>query len=107
MDGWIPFFEAMMLVCFGAGWPFAVLKTWKTKSGRGKSLLFLILILSGYVCGILFKILGETNLVLLLYISNGSFVLTEFILVLVYRARERKGEPPRPSPAWLTDTKVS
>ena len=35
-------FEAGMLICFGASWPFAVMKTYKTKSVKGKSRLFLL-----------------------------------------------------------------
>ena len=39
------FFEAGMLICFGASWPFAVAKTYKSKSVKGKSRLFLSLII--------------------------------------------------------------
>jgi hypothetical protein len=50
-------FEAAMLVCFGASWPVSILKTWRARTVRGKSLIFLLLILVGYISGILAKCL--------------------------------------------------
>ena len=50
-------FEAGMLLCFGASWPAAVLKTYRTKNVEGKSLVFLSLILIGYICGMINKVL--------------------------------------------------
>ncbi len=41
-----------MLVCFGASWPFSIAKTLRTKVVRGKSPVFLSLIMIGYVAGI-------------------------------------------------------
>ena len=29
--------EAIILCCFGASWPFAVLRTWRTKNSKSKS----------------------------------------------------------------------
>ena len=42
-------YEAVMLVCFGTSWPFALLKTIRVKNPTGKSLLFMYLILIGYI----------------------------------------------------------
>ena len=53
------YFEIAMILCFGASWPFNVVKSYKTRTTKGKSLLFLILILVGYVFGILCKFLNE------------------------------------------------
>ena len=44
--------EAAMLVCFGASWPFSILKAVRTRVVRGKSPVFLSLILAGYVAGV-------------------------------------------------------
>lgn len=51
-------YEAVMLICFGASWPLALLKTIHVKNPTGKSLLFMYLILIGYISGILNKIPG-------------------------------------------------
>ena len=82
------FFEAGMLICFGASWPFAVMKTYKTKNVKGKSRLFLTLIILGYICGIINKILNSVDIVLWLYVINLLLVSTDLILCLKYRNKE-------------------
>lgn len=78
-------FEIVMLVCFGASWPFAVAKTYKTKNVKGKSILFLSLILIGYVFGILHKIFNNYDAVIYLYLLNGIMVLADIILYFRYK----------------------
>ncbi|OGI22621.1 MAG: hypothetical protein A2287_07990 [Candidatus Melainabacteria bacterium RIFOXYA12_FULL_32_12] len=80
-------FEAGMLICFGASWPFAVIKTYKTKNVKGHSKAFLFLLLSGYIFGILHKIFFNLDLVIIFYLINTSFVLTE--LFLYYRYKDK------------------
>ena len=81
-------FEALMLICFGASWPFAVMKTFKTKSVKGKSRLFLSLIIIGYVCGMINKILNTVDIVFWLYVINLLLVSTDLVLCLKYRKLE-------------------
>ena len=78
-------FEAIMLFCFGASWPFAVLKTYQSKRVEGKSASSLILILIGYVAGIVHKLLHNVNWVILLYAANAILVLTDLLLLMYYR----------------------
>ena len=52
-------FEAIMMLCFGASWPFQVAKTYKTKNVEGKSILFLWLVMIGYISGMVHKILNN------------------------------------------------
>ncbi len=82
------FFEAGMLICFGASWPFAVIKTYKTKNVKGKSILFLTLIILGYLCGIINKILNSVDIVFWLYVINLLLVSTDFVFCLMYRNNE-------------------
>ena len=63
-------FEIIMLVCFGASWPFALYKTYKTKQVKGKSLRFLFLVIIGYFAGILHKIFYHYDIVIFLYFIN-------------------------------------
>jgi len=79
-------FEALMLICFGASWPFALAKTYKTKSIKGKSKLFAWLIILGYICGIIHKILYNYDIVLYLYLLN--LILVAWDLALVYKYRK-------------------
>ena len=85
-------FEIVMLVCFGASWPFSVYRTYRSKSSHGKSLCFLTLVLIGYVSGSLHKILFNYDNVTYLYIFNGLLVLTDLILSARYRLRTT-GQP--------------
>ena len=79
------FFEAGMLICFGASWPFAVRKTFKTKSVKGKSKLFLMLIILGYIFGMINKILNSMDIVFLLYVVNLLLVSTDFYFCILYK----------------------
>ena len=83
-------FEIIMLLCFGASWPFSVYKTWKTKTSKGKSLVFLYLVLIGYISGCIHKIFYHPDAVLYLYVFNGLIVLTDLILCYRYRKKVRR-----------------
>lgn len=48
--------EMLMLVCFGLSWPISVYKTLKAHNANGKSCTFGLIIIFGYLCGILSKI---------------------------------------------------
>ncbi len=82
-------FEIIMLVCFGASWPFSIYKTLHTKTAQGKSLLFLLLVLIGYVGGIIHKLIYSYDVVTYLYVLNFLLVLTDLLLTLRY---QRRGE---------------
>ena len=49
--------EIIMIVSFGVSWPFNVMKSYKARTTKGKSLLFLVLIFSGYIVGIGSKVI--------------------------------------------------
>ena len=83
-------FEAGMLVCFGASWPFAVYKTWKSKTSAGKSMVFLWLVFIGYLSGILHKVVYNMDLVVFLYAANAILVLTDLVLSHYYRLAARR-----------------
>ena len=82
-------FEIGMLVCFGVSWPFSVYKTWKAKSCKGKSMVFLWLVFIGYLSGVTHKIVFNMDLVILLYILNALLVFWD--LCLCYRYRKNGG----------------
>ena len=42
------FFELGMLLCFGVSWPINVVKSYRMRTAKGKSLPFLIAIFVGY-----------------------------------------------------------
>lgn len=49
-------FEIVMVLCFGASWPFNIVRAYKARTAKGTSLQFTLLIGLGYVGGILSKI---------------------------------------------------
>ena len=50
--------EIAMIVAFGCSWPMNVIKSYKARTAKGKSLTFLILVLFGYICGITGKLIA-------------------------------------------------
>jgi len=71
----------VMMMCFGISWPANIIKSWKTRSTRGKSLLFLILVITGYLCGIIAKLVaGRINYVLVCYGINFCMVSIDIAL---------------------------
>ena len=53
------FFEILMIVSFGASWPLNVVKSYKARTTKGKSIGFLLLIFTGYIFGICAKLIGQ------------------------------------------------
>ncbi len=83
--------ESIMLICFGISWPISVYKSWKSKSTRGKSLIFMLAIIVGYIAGIMGKIIGgKLNYVLVLYLINVTFVGIDLALYFVNKAKEER-----------------
>ena len=72
--------EIIMIISFGASWPLNVIKSYRTRSNKGKSLGFLLLIAGGYVAGIISKLV---NPVYMADISGKWYVLFFYILNLI------------------------
>ena len=80
-------FESIMLICFGTSWPFAILKSLQTKSTKGKSIVFLVLLVVGYLSGIIYKLTGNVDPVIWLYAFNGTLVSIELGLFFKHKKR--------------------
>ncbi len=85
-------FEAVMLFCFGASWPLAIHKTYKSKNPVGKSLPFLYLVFIGYASGIFHKYNNDYNWVIFLYILNLLMVGVDIILTKYYISKNKQVE---------------
>ena len=92
--------EIVMIVSFGASWPLNVLKSYRARTTKGKSLPFLCLIFFGYIAGICSKFVNETYManfsskwyVLFFYFLNFFMVLTDTILYFRNKALDKKRE---------------
>ncbi len=86
-----------MLVCFGAAWPFSIYRSARSRAIAGKSALFLVVVLVGYVAGILHKLVYRYDYVIFLYALNACMVAADLALYLrnrLYHIRESlKGGP--------------
>lgn len=84
-------FEIFMLVCFGISWPISVIKSIRSKSARGKSLIFTVAIIIGYICGIISKVLGgNVSYTLWLYVFNLIIVTIDLIVSIINKVRDSK-----------------
>ncbi|MBE6548213.1 MAG: hypothetical protein E7667_04970 [Ruminococcaceae bacterium] len=66
-----------MIVSFGVSWPVNVVKSYRARTTKGKSLVFLLLILFGYVAGITSKLINESYMA---QFSEKWYVLCFYIL---------------------------
>lgn len=76
-------FEIIMLICFGSAWPVSIIKSWRSRTNRGKSLSFMVIVLTGYIAGILHKIFYYYDAVIILYCIN--FLMIAIDLLIYYR----------------------
>lgn len=72
--------EVIMIVSFGASWPLNVIKSYKSRTTKGKSLPFLCLIFFGYIAGIASKLLNEAYME---SIATKWYVIGFYILNLI------------------------
>lgn len=87
------FFEMMMLLCFGVSWPFNIIRSYRARTAKGKSLGFSVCVLTGYVCGLLGKLLsGNITYVVAFYVLDLVMVGIDFVLTLRNRALDRAEE---------------
>jgi len=93
-------FEIIMILSFGASWPMNVMKSYKARSTRGKSLGFLVLIFFGYIAGIISKLINPVYMaefaskwyVLFFYVLNLCMVGIDLLLyVRNYRLDKAAG----------------
>jgi len=90
--------EIIMIVSFGASWPLNVIKSYKARTAKGKSLAFLCLIFFGYIAGIASKFLNESYMasfqekwyVLFFYFLNLIMVGIDLILYFRNKLLDKK-----------------
>ena len=90
-------FEIVMILSFGASWPFNVVKSYQARTAKGKSPAFMLLIILGYIAGIISKFLNEAYMadfaekwyVLFFYFLNLGMVAVDLALYLRNRRLDR------------------
>ncbi len=92
--------EMVMMISFGASWPLNVIKSYKGRTAKGKSLGFLCLVLIGYIVGIIGKFANKKYMssldsnwyVLFFYFLNFIMVFIDFLLYFRNRKLDKKAE---------------
>lgn len=92
--------EAGMVICFGISWPLSIIKSFKARTAKGKSLLFLLFIFVGYICGIAWKMIafangGGISYPTVFYFINLVMVGTDIVLYFRNKALDAKAEKER------------
>lgn len=83
--------EAFMLICFGLSWPLSLYKNIKSKTAKSMSLQFTLLIITGYIAGIISKILNNSiNYVLVIYILNLVIVSANIVVYFINSRYDKK-----------------
>ena len=84
-------FEWIMLMCFGLSWPISVYKSIRSRSTKGKSVIFIVAIIIGYISGIIGKIVNhQLGYVVVLYCLNLLVVSTDLVLFVINARREKR-----------------
>ncbi len=73
--------ETLMIISFGVSWPMNIIRSYRSRSTKGKSILFNYFILFGYICGVISKGMTQTyNLAFYFYFPNIIMVTTDVFL---------------------------
>ena len=72
--------EITMIVSFGISWPVNVIKSYKARTAKGKSIAFLCLIFFGYIAGIISKLVNKQYMA---NFANKWYVLFFYVLNLI------------------------
>jgi len=81
---WDNILESLMLICFAAAWPASIYKSWTSRTRKGKSLSFMLIVLLGYMAGDLRILLrNDGSYMFIPYTINTALVLCD--LILYYR----------------------
>ena len=87
------FFEALMLIAFGCSWPASIMKSLRTRFVRGKSPAFMFIVIGGYACGVIHKLLNPpaadasflAQCVIWLYLLDMALVGSDLTLYFLFK----------------------
>ncbi len=81
----VQFTEIAMLVLFGISWPFNIHKSWKSRTAKGKSVIFECMVIAGYLIGLSGKLVtfhrtGNWAYSIWFYMADIIMVMIDIIL---------------------------
>lgn len=81
-----------MLFAFGFSWPFAIVRTYRAKRVDGKSPMFMIIVMCGYIGGILARLLDSVpsnDWLVAVYVTDMALVSVDLSLYFHYLRKNR------------------
>ena len=89
--------EIGMLVAFGFSWPFNIIKSWRSRTAKGKSVVFEFIVVFGYLVGILGKFItwhntGDLAYSVWFYFADIAMVTIDIILYFRNTRLDRQAE---------------
>lgn len=89
--------EIIMLILFGCSWPFNIIKSWRSRTAKGKSIGFEIIVLVGYTFGIIgkfitFRTTGVLPYSVWFYLLDIGMVLIDLTLVLRNKRLDKEAD---------------
>ena len=99
--------EIAMLVLFGLSWPFNIAKSWRSRTAKGKSVVFEYFVVIGYLIGLLGKLITFSRTGVLpystwFYVADILMVLTDMVLYYRNSALDRKRDAVSSRPSIAT-----
>ncbi len=90
-------FETGMLICFGLSWPFNIAKSLRARTAKGKSMLFEIIVIAGYLMGLAGKFVsGNVTYVAVVYVLDILMVSCDLAITMrnhrLDKMRENEGK---------------
>ena len=84
------FLEIFIPILFGCSWPVSIYKSVKSRTTKGKSIIFLFINIAGYVIWITYKYFTNFNFVLYLYVINVLMVICDVVIYFINLHREKQ-----------------
>ncbi len=89
--------EIGMLVAFGFSWPFNIVKSWRSRTAKGKSVLFEFIVVFGYLVGLLGKYISYRRTGTLaystwFYLADIAMVVIDIVLYFRNTALDRQAD---------------
>lgn len=87
--------EIGMLVAFGFSWPFNIIKSWRSRTAKGKSVVFEFIVVFGYLIGLCGKFVsyrrtGVWAYSVWFYLADIAMVMADIVLYFRNSALDRK-----------------
>ena len=87
--------EIGMLVAFGFSWPFNIIKSWRSRTAKGKSVIFEFIVVFGYLVGVAGKFITYSRTGVLpystwFYLADILMVVIDIVLYFRNAARDRR-----------------